>query len=425
MENNAVLSHTIGEVLNFENQLRSSLAYPVDQPSALLVLTQPQFFARWIALEKALAVDKMDVLLSSETAWASVVDQDSSDVDEEVCLTECGEGFLQMLLAMTDRYKILPQPGHRLQFLDLQLELLDEFRVRLLQLARQERSYDTYTKSSVNICPILNTVAAVSSVLKDWTDLPFFLQLHSFKVQTELIERQAAEATEEKLLPWLRAETGNEQSKATESSAFDDIIELFERMQDDLLSRVVEGVMLEVKAKSQPYRLDKWASLPNPDAFIQPSLSPTAAAMLQAVALGLQWLQDSLSTPLFTKAWQKLAEQVSEFLYEELILQRQFNTGGVAQLNYDIHQNLLPLFSQYSTKPDSYFRDLKDACILLSLPNPVAMLLLDTLAQAVQMEESSSTSSRHIYSGRQALKDQGVKKLNIEEALSVLRRRIL
>lgn len=56
------------------------------------------------------AVQKMDVLLSSETAWESVVNE---DVEEEERLTECGEGFLQMLLAVTDRYKILPQPGHR------------------------------------------------------------------------------------------------------------------------------------------------------------------------------------------------------------------------------------------------------------------------------------------------------------------------
>lgn len=39
---------------------------------------------------------------------------------------------------------------------------------------------------------------------------------------------------------------------------FDSIIELLKRMQEDLLGRVVEAVVLEVKAKSQPYRLDKY-----------------------------------------------------------------------------------------------------------------------------------------------------------------------
>ena len=34
--------------------------------------------------------------------------------------------------------------------------------------------------------------------------------------------------------------------------------------------------------------------------------------MLQAVAIGLLWLKDSLASTLFTEAWQKLAAQVNE-----------------------------------------------------------------------------------------------------------------
>lgn len=57
-----------------------------------------------------------------------------------------------------------------MQFLDLQLELLDEFRIRLLQLARQEKFQDMFTKMSPNICPILNTLGAIIDILNDWTD---------------------------------------------------------------------------------------------------------------------------------------------------------------------------------------------------------------------------------------------------------------
>ena len=60
----------------------------------------------------AVAVEKMDVLLSEEKAWSSVNGVDDTEIDD-VRLTECGEGFLQMLMAITDRYKILPQPGHK------------------------------------------------------------------------------------------------------------------------------------------------------------------------------------------------------------------------------------------------------------------------------------------------------------------------
>jgi len=313
LEDDVILAHTIGEVLSFESELRTQFDYPSSEPSALLILTQPQFFTRWIALEKVFAVEKMDVLLSSEKAWSSVTGVDNSDIDD-VHLTECGEGFLQIFMAITDRYKILPQPGHKLQFLDLQLELLDEFRIRLLQLARQEKFQDLFTKMSPNICPILNTLGAVIDILKDWTDIVFFLQLHKYKIQTENVERQAAEATNSNdtiMLPWLRTQTHCKDNQE-EGSVFDGIIELLNRMKEDLLRKVVDSVMLEVRAKSQPYRLDKWASLPSPDEFIQLSLSPTGSAMLQAVAIGLQWLRDSLAAPLFAEAWQKFSSQIDQ-----------------------------------------------------------------------------------------------------------------
>jgi len=427
LEDEVILAHTIGQVLSFESKLRAQFNYPSSQPSALLILTQPQFFSRWIALEKVFAVEKMDVLLSEEKAWSSVNGVDDTEIDD-VRLTECGEGFLQMLMAITDRYKILPQPGHKLQFLDLQLELLDEFRIRLLQLARLEKFQDMFTKMSPNICPILNTLGAIIDILNDWTDTLFFIQLHSYKTQTENVERQAAEATnsnETILLPWLRTQA-NLKTNAEEGSVFDGIIDLLKRMKEDLLRKVVDSVMLEVKAKSQPYRLDKWASLPNPDEFIQLSLSPTGSAMLQAVAIGLQWMRDSLAAPLFTEAWQRFAKLIDEFLFEELVLQRQFNQGGAAQLAYDIQQNLIPLFSQMTNKPENFFRELSDSCTILLLNRPITMLLLDTLAQAVHDEDDTSIKSiRSVTNGKQALKDQGIRKLKIDEALSVLRRKML
>ena len=56
----------------------------------------------------------MDVLLASDKAWSCVSVGDGMEAeDDDARLTECGEGFLQMLLAITDRYKILPQPGHK------------------------------------------------------------------------------------------------------------------------------------------------------------------------------------------------------------------------------------------------------------------------------------------------------------------------
>ena len=52
----------------------------------------------------------------------------------------------------------------RLQFLELQLELIDDWRVRLLQLLHED--YKDFLQSLIPT--ILNTVHYVTTVLQDW-----------------------------------------------------------------------------------------------------------------------------------------------------------------------------------------------------------------------------------------------------------------
>lgn len=83
---------------------------------------------------------------------------------EDLKITTCADAFISLLQTITERYESLPQPGHRLQFLDLQLELLDDFRVRLLQIANAERENIVESK----IASIVNTLYYIENVLIDW-----------------------------------------------------------------------------------------------------------------------------------------------------------------------------------------------------------------------------------------------------------------
>jgi len=104
----------------------------------------------------------MDAMLSSDTAWLPL---GTPELDE-LRVTECGESFLTLLLTITERYSSLLQPGHRLQFLELQLELLDEFRVRLLQLL-----HETSEPLNPRLVAILNTISYLALVLQEWGGL--------------------------------------------------------------------------------------------------------------------------------------------------------------------------------------------------------------------------------------------------------------
>lgn len=66
-----------------------------------------------------------------------------------------------------DRYKHLPQPEHKLRFLALQQELLEDFRTRLVQVMKQEAQ----NVLGQQYCSILNTASYIVEVLQQWSEL--------------------------------------------------------------------------------------------------------------------------------------------------------------------------------------------------------------------------------------------------------------
>lgn len=77
---------------------------------------------------------------------------------DELKIPKCADQFVRLLDAIKERYCCLPQPTHQLKFLDLQLELIDNFRRRLVQLHN----------SKVSTTKILNAIFYINSVLREW-----------------------------------------------------------------------------------------------------------------------------------------------------------------------------------------------------------------------------------------------------------------
>ena len=103
----------------------------------------------------------MDVMLSPDNreAFRPIVSE-----TDAVRGTTCADMFVTLLQTITERYECLSQPGHQMQFLDMQLELLDDFRVRLLQIANAEDGDVVDSKLPM----IANSFYYVESVLSDW-----------------------------------------------------------------------------------------------------------------------------------------------------------------------------------------------------------------------------------------------------------------
>ncbi|XP_068406503.1 RAD50-interacting protein 1 isoform X1 [Eschrichtius robustus] len=356
----SLFCHLVDEVLLFERELHSVHGYPSTFANCMHILSEETCFQRWLTVERKFALQKMDSMLSSEAAWISQY-KDITDVDE-MKVPDCAETFMTLLLVITDRYKNLPAASRKLQFLELQKDLVDDFRIRLTQVMKEE----TRASLGFRYCAILNAVNYISTVLADWADNVFFLQL-----QQAALEVFAENNTLSKL------QLG--QLASMESSVFDDMINLLERLKHDMLTRQVDHVFREVKDAAKLYKKERWLSLPSQSEQAVMSLSSSACPLLLALRDRLLQLEQQLCFSLFKSFWQMLVEKLDIYIYQEIILANHFNEGGAAQLHFDMTRNLFPLFSHYCQRPENYFKHVKEACIVLNLNTGSALLLRDVL----------------------------------------------
>ncbi|XP_049750432.1 RAD50-interacting protein 1 isoform X1 [Loxodonta africana] len=359
----SLFCHLVDEALLFERELHSVHGYPSTFANCMHILSEETCFQRWLTVERKFALQKMDSMLSSEAAWISQY-KDITDVDE-MKVPDCAETFMTLLLVITDRYKNLPTASRKLQFLELQKDLVDDFRIRLTQVMKEE----TRASLGFRYCAILNAVNYISTVLADWADNVFFLQL-----QQAALEVCAESNTLSKL------QLG--QLASMESSVFDDMINLLERLKHDMLTRQVDHVFREVKDAAKLYKKERWLSLPSQSEQAVMSLSSSACPLLLILRDRLLQLEQQLCFSLFKIFWQMLVEKLDIYIYQEIILANHFNEGGAAQLQFDMTRNLFPLFSHYCKRPENYFKHIKEACIILNLNIGSALLLKDVLQSA-------------------------------------------
>ncbi|XP_029922119.1 RAD50-interacting protein 1 [Myripristis murdjan] len=361
----SLFCHLVEEVLQFEKELRSSQLYPAALPGLLHLLVEDATLQKWLTVEKKMAVEKVDAILSAEGAWSSQY-RDISDVDE-LKAPDCAETFMTLLLVITERYRSLPCPRAQLKFLELQRELIDDFRIRLTQVMKEE----SRCPLGARYCAILNAANYISTVLGDWGDNVFFLQL----------QQMAVSLGEEQVLGALGLmEVGRLAS--LEDSLFEGLLALLDRLRGDMMGRLLDAVMREIREKAKPYCQDRWLSLPSLCDQSIMSLSSSACPMMLCVRDRLLYLHQVLSLPLFQLAWQGLAERLDSFLYQEVILSNHFNEGGAAQLQFDMTRNLFPLFGHYCKRPENFFKHVKEACVILCLNVGSALLLRDLLRES-------------------------------------------
>lgn len=392
-----LFAHLIDEILSFEQDLRTFLFYPSTIPSAVSVLTQATYFTKWIKLEEKFTSEKMDQILSDgNDPWANLDPfgfahitspltaalNTNQDLElDELKIPKCADQFVRILETIKERYCILPQPSHQLQFLALQIELIDNFRRRLGQL---------HNSGNVNALNVLNAIFYVASVLREWGENVHYLHLHAALLGPNVEEI---------------------------SSVFDKIINELEHWQGKLVKQLSSKFVDDIKSKTMSYRHDAWVTMPKQNEPL--SISQSASEMFHIVIEILHGLETVLSTKIFVSALRRIAKKLDDYFIDSMIMNTKFSEGGAEQFKFDITRNLVPLFGQYSRKPGLLFKNLTDACTLLSLPFGTTILLYETIKAA-----NKTTKSEELSKMKEALKEVGIVSLPITLAVDVIERRI-
>ncbi|CAH2246959.1 RAD50-interacting protein 1 [Pararge aegeria] len=464
----AAFAHAVDETLGFHKELTAISGTEVN--SVISVLTKAETFVHWLAVEKKYALAKMDETLGNEQWIEPVAAGVGAAVGSVVWVPRGADWFIALLKTIEDRYSMLPQPGHRLQFLELQLELIEEWRIRLTQLLNAATSTlkpESFLVPNPHpLIAIINAGHHTRTVLLQWAHSLHYLQLHYYRRQFQYFTHQQhtddrnkrmevddtessttsldsddettedttkhgyAEAEGEidesislneveesaKILALKEVNKRNSmvlnlspltiippivnlavaeplaEEDTEEGGVFGDAPALQAHLRDSGIAALVEHIMLEFKATIREYKKQRWHSMLTMEQLAL-SVSTPLCGPLSSLCARLSCASSTLAPRLAVNLRSRLAAHVDDYIFEEVVLESWFNTGGTLQITYDVKRNLVPAFAPTNTYTSNKkpLPKLIEACKLLNLDYEVARHLSSLLAK--QPKEAACTLS--------------------------------
>jgi len=370
MYDDVTLSHMIDEILTFSQEF-VNVGNVEDEILPLVVLLDPAIFNRWLSLERKFAFAKIDDIMLEENSWTP------SNTRQDVA--KCIETFVILLQSITQRFKHLSSNVEcQLKFVQLQSDLLEDMRLRLAQVVRQEQSFPLNEK----YCLILNSSQYLIDVMNSWSSIPLYLQLELAKYGEDHF-----------------------------SGLFKEVIDGFDFLVQDLIKNMAEHMYQEVRSRSKIYKDIKWFSynieLPDP--------CPESLPMFQSLASQADFVDRLLLPSLTNQVITKVCENMSDFFIMEIILTSQFSVQGCHQIKLDVEKGMSAIFVQFSideSKLEAHFQ-LQDVIKLMNITQANALLLLETLNDPQQISNL-----------KEILADVNIEYLDGEQAVKILTRRV-
>jgi hypothetical protein len=209
--------------------------------------------------------------------------------------------------AMTERYRSIPDERIQCQFLKLQLMIVDEFRVRIVQIGQVGETPLTHPNPQ-----LLNALWYLTIVLDEWSASPDFIRLQSY------------------------ATSGKVSMKGT----FDDQSGLYRHVWRQKARGFTEYFAHLISHKLKNYANVKWFSIENrKPADITPQFVP----FLNEIERLINWINNEISPVSAMTFYHLTNHEIWSALEDVVISKTNFNYSGASQMFFDITTGLIPL----------------------------------------------------------------------------------
>ncbi|KAI8826805.1 TIP-1 family-domain-containing protein [Fimicolochytrium jonesii] len=458
LENPRLFTHASKETYAFDKALREVHLYT--KPSgkwdgcASVFTERREWFEQWLIMEMAAAKATFEDAVQADKAWEFVEDYFG---EGDAKPTQSAELFIKILEAITDRYRLLPDYSHRLAFLnELQLPLLEDYLQEVRDgIKRHVSAFHPVNTAGASLpskinrlqmlCRYICSLQFISSNLREWANLPFFIEFREQVRKQNKLTNEADDVLE--IDPSLKATAA--ELLGDQASLFDEVVAAYDATIRRLQDLVVQDIMQEFSEAMWQYdKRRNWVISSSDSDSDSPTFSssplldeitPEFCTALDTLTSFLPAIHSHLPVTVFLSLLQRdIGPRLDEHFFTKLILRGRFNAQGAKKVSYDVSKGLAKgVLGRWVRKPDALLRRTTESLSLLTLPlrtsrasgtkAPALVTIVELLLESSNGQRSDDEDSNNDAQDtalREALESVGVYRLSTKKVQQVVERRV-
>lgn len=360
--------HLVDLMISFDKRIKSLVA----QSGVLLSLQEdsnsekisslsvfcdcPDWLDLWAEIERGDALDKLKHSIDDERNWTLKV-QGATLLfgSEDYKSPAVSSAVLQRLSSVVDRCRSLPTISSRSRFLKLTGAPIIQKYLDCLLMRCQEAEGLTALADDDALIKVANSVNAahyIESVLKEWCEDVFFLEVGSCK------DNQIGASSVE-------TSTTEEPTEGSVSAIFDEEIRKLEEFRLEWIEKLSVVVLRGFDARSRDYIKNRkqWQEK-NEEGW---TVSKTLVGALDYMQGKMTVIQESLNNMDFVGVWRSLAAAIDRLLFNGILMSNiKFNDDGVDRLKCDM-EVLFGVFGSWCLRPEGFFPKVNESLKLLKM----------------------------------------------------------